>query len=389
MSAEPPLLVAFYSGGFTPSQGKRTLEPLLRLASDRGLPDSVVLDGPHDLTPPPSNFWEYSSRLVAQVDGVAGADRRVVIVAHSLGSRCAYTLAASLGKRVLCLYVVACMSPLKPVLDEVWGVPSRAEFSSLDDVTVLASCVAAWPNKLLEVYLTKPPSGWPPSIHDAVRVMRAQYGHPAISFGSKDLPEHFGASGAPTLSCPVVAVAARNELPKSETPAKMEAWREVAPADDFKLHVVSGDHFSCFRTTKIGKGASCESYDLILEDIKQRMVRVTERVLSTENSNPTIDVSAGEAAPLAVAPAPTPATESEPVVVTPAVSFDGPSLGDFAAAIERSDLAAALAHVSLDDVLTTLEADGRVALLSKLKNAGVTKLSDSCLLYTSPSPRDS
>ena len=67
-----PLLVAFYSGGFTAPQGRNFLRLFLKLAGEHGFDEHLVLDHASEMeSPQPQDFPEYGQRLleIAQAAG--------------------------------------------------------------------------------------------------------------------------------------------------------------------------------------------------------------------------------------------------------------------------------------------------------------------------------
>ena len=65
MAAVKPFLVAFYSGGFTASQGRNFLRLFLKLAAEHGYEDHLVLDHASEMeSPQPQDFAEYGQRVL-------------------------------------------------------------------------------------------------------------------------------------------------------------------------------------------------------------------------------------------------------------------------------------------------------------------------------------
>jgi pimeloyl-ACP methyl ester carboxylesterase len=270
-----PLLVAFYSGGFTAPQGRNFLRLFLKLAGEHGFDEHLVLDHASEMeSPQPQDFPEYGQRLLEKVDAVAADKTRpIAIVAHSLGTRGAYSLALKLGQRCVAFYPVASRAPTDSSTDEVFGVPSRAELEKLDIGLLLRRMVAGWPNPILETEAVKPPAEWHPSIMQAMEVVRKQYTNAAMNFGSGDLVSYYGALGPQKLHCPVIALCGTKESPLGETPQKAARWSElVASPHEFALHELEGyDHFSIFKPERPKDAATFPVWRLIFDDLKARL----------------------------------------------------------------------------------------------------------------------
>lgn len=260
-----PVLVCFYSGGMTAAQGRAQLRGLLAAAAAAGLADQLVLDHASEEAYAGCGDWDgYVARLAEQVSGPGQEGRGVLIFAHSHGCLEAYGLARRLGPRLLKLYVVARRPPSLPLLDEVWGVNSGAEVARLSDAQLLEGLLGAWRNEFLAGYLGK--AVLPPMVQKVLATVRAQYSSPCAPGGSAELHAVVG-SGGPEASvlAPVLAVACSKELPKGETAAKMEGWRDLAGAG-FELRVVDADHMDCLQ---VGPSAAASLVELLVADMRQ------------------------------------------------------------------------------------------------------------------------
>ena len=287
MAAVKPFLVAFYSGGFTASQGRNFLRLFLKLAAEHGYEDHLVLDHASEMeSPQPQDFAKYGQRLLEQVDAVADESRPVAIVAHSLGTRGAYALALRLGTRCVAFYPVASRAPTDSSTDEVFGVSSRAELQKLDVGLLLKRMVAGWPNPILETEAGKPPAAWHPSIIQAMKVVQTQYTNAAMNFGSHDLVDYYGASGPQPLQCPVIALCGTKESPLGETPQKVARWSElVASPHEFVIHALDGyDHFSIFKPDRPKDANKFPVWNLIFDDLKARLASRERARASTKGS---------------------------------------------------------------------------------------------------------
>jgi len=242
-----PLLVALYSAGLTPSQGRSLLGRVLAAARAAGVEDSLVLDH-HTSHPACKTFDEYIAALAAQVEEAAGSARPVVLLAHSHGAVAAYGLARALGPRVRKLLVVARRPPHGPqslLLQEVWGVCSAGEFVALPGPAILSGLVAAYRSSSLAPHARSPEAAWPPPVTETVGLARELYGSPIALCAEADIVAALGSMEPPSpppLALPIVALAAAGEAPAGETGAKMRGWASLTRGR-FALHTVANaDH---------------------------------------------------------------------------------------------------------------------------------------------------
>merc|ERR1719464_1275532 len=97
------------------------------------------------------DFDDYTTRLVSKIDEDPGnRGRPVFVVAHGAGALPAWGVARKLGRRCLKLYVLGSRAPNHALLDEVFNVHSAPELHAMDDHTILASMIEAWPCAVLE-----------------------------------------------------------------------------------------------------------------------------------------------------------------------------------------------------------------------------------------------
>lgn len=239
------------------------MEPLLRLAREAGLEDSIVLDhvgepGLDDC----KDFEEYISRLEASLDAEPRfLGRPVAIFAHSHGCVGAYGLARRLGVRCLKLYAAGRRPPDAGLLDEVWGVDCGSKLDSVSDEALLKGMLNAWPNDMLERFRSVRPL--PEPIKETLRVVRRQYGAPALPLGSAGAPllARQGGCGGEALAfaAPLMAVAAAGEAAAGETAEKMAGWRDFS-AGGFELRTLEGTHMGLAE-------AQSELFQLVVGDI--------------------------------------------------------------------------------------------------------------------------
>ena len=175
----------------------------------------------------------------------------------------AFALAHALGPRVTKLYVVACRPPLPPSgpysLNETWGVGSgeqgRQQLSTLSDEGILRG-LDAWDNEMLTRWLKSPHAEWPPAVVQTVERIRNEYSSPIL--GSMPLKP---------LGCPILGIAAANELPAGETEAKMRGWSQLTTAT-FELVALDGlSHFNILQPVRATDGTTTPLYDALLCDM--------------------------------------------------------------------------------------------------------------------------
>lgn len=255
-----PVLACFYSGGMTAQQGLENLKPFVSAARHIGIQACVILDHPGEPGFEDCKGWDdYVARLAAKVD--EDAERRnkpVFIVAHSHGSVAAWGLAKYFGKRCQKLYIVARRPPNGGLADEVWGVDSAAGVAELGDVDLLKGMLQAWPNTFLESKKQIDPLPHP--VPTILKTVRRQYSVPWLPCGSAEVMEL--CKDAPAIEAPILGIAASKELPRGETLAKMEGWKDFT-LNGFELKSVEGDHLGM-----MAKGS--EAFDVILSDMARR-----------------------------------------------------------------------------------------------------------------------
>lgn len=258
--AAAPLLVCFYSGGFTPAQGKDQLKDFLTCASAAGLKDHLVLDNypaaPYDGC---ATFVEYTGKLAEKIDEhPANRDRSVVIFAHSLGVQAAAGLARQLGSRVLKAYMIA-SRPGFVSFKDVWGVNNFREFDSLQDNQMLDAATSAWPSNFLGSFAGRDASKLPPIVKTVIDMMRKQYGSEFMAYAVGD--EGVGASAEElSFSAPVLAVCCSEEKKTGETSRKVAQWKEMT-SGSFEMATIGGGHFDCL--------SSSELFKLVLDDVNK------------------------------------------------------------------------------------------------------------------------
>lgn len=255
-STSPPLLVCFYSGGMLAAQGRGQLRAFLAAAAAAGFEDALVLDhATEDAYAACEDFEAYVGKMAEQVT----PSRSVVIFAHSHGCLAAYGLARRLGESVRKLYVVGRRPPTVALLDEVWGVSSGREVATLSDNDLLEGLVGAWRNPFMADFRGE---AHHPVCAKVLSTVRAQYSTPCAPGGSADLASAVGGDteNAARIAAPIKAFACSKELPKGETAAKMESWRELT-ASDFEMATVEADHMDCMANSSL--------FDLVLTDMRK------------------------------------------------------------------------------------------------------------------------
>lgn len=269
------VLACFYSGGMTAKQGLESMEPFVSAARHVGIHASVILDHPGEPGYEDCKGWDdYVARLAAKVD--EDAERRnkpVFIVAHSHGSVAAWGLAKRFGKRCQKLYIVARRPPNGGLADEVWGVDSAAGVAELSDLDLLNGMLLAWPNTFLES--KKHINPLPHPVPTILKTVRKQYSMPWLPCGSAEVMEL--CKDAPAIEAPILGIAASKELPRGETLAKMEGWKEFT-LNGFELKSVAGDHLGI-----MAQGS--EALDVILLNMARRSVESGEPGTSFESGD--------------------------------------------------------------------------------------------------------
>eukprot|EP00413_Alexandrium_margalefii_P026820 CAMPEP_0204563644 /NCGR_PEP_ID=MMETSP0661-20131031/34424_1 /ASSEMBLY_ACC=CAM_ASM_000606 /TAXON_ID=109239 /ORGANISM="Alexandrium margalefi, Strain AMGDE01CS-322" /LENGTH=492 /DNA_ID=CAMNT_0051571219 /DNA_START=44 /DNA_END=1522 /DNA_ORIENTATION=+ len=145
----PPVLVMFYSGGFTRDEGNKTLDTLRATLKKRGVKDQLVLDHSNEygFTGEGYEPWpRYVEKLVELIDKDY-AGRSLIIFGHSKGTGPAMSVASRLGSRVLKCYAVACGSWL-PGRPTPWEKLSKG-FKQKNDQGLLAWFASLNPGNLL------------------------------------------------------------------------------------------------------------------------------------------------------------------------------------------------------------------------------------------------
>lgn len=144
-----PVLVCFYSGGFTREEGLKTLEALQRTLRKAGVKDQLVLDHSNEYGFVEEGYepWpRYVDKLVELIDRDY-AGRPVIVLGHSKGTCPAMGVAHRLGRRVLKTYVVACGAWL-PGRKTPWEKLSE-RFKRKGDQELLAWFASLNPGNLL------------------------------------------------------------------------------------------------------------------------------------------------------------------------------------------------------------------------------------------------
>jgi pimeloyl-ACP methyl ester carboxylesterase len=250
-----PIMACFFSGGMTEAQGHDMLKLWLREAAEKvDLRDQVVLPhiGEAGVTDGSLIWDDYVRRceeLIYAPQGHKG--RPVVIVAHSHGCVGAYALARRLGTRVLKLCVVCRRPPQAGLLDEVLGIASGAEISSIAPHTLISTFHKAWASPALE-QLSKA-EVLPPAGLTLVETIRRQYAHTPGASGDAHLVVGKDLAKA-KIPVPIYALAASQESPLGETLAKMQGWHELSSVG-CEVVEVDASHMG---TMRFGHGGTFE-----------------------------------------------------------------------------------------------------------------------------------
>lgn len=123
-----PLLVCFYSGGFTHKEGQKMTASMLKEAAKLGLGDSLVLGHPdhYDIkSEGHDGYPDYIDALVEEIDSEEfNRGRPLLIFGHSRGGCGAMALATRLGSRVKKIYICG-NGPIIPGEVTAWEKMSK------------------------------------------------------------------------------------------------------------------------------------------------------------------------------------------------------------------------------------------------------------------------
>ena len=262
-----PLLVCWHGAGNDRAMSQQLLAPLLSEAAKAGITEQLVLFNPHEYST--LTMWsEYINRMLRDIDA-RSKDSPLLLVGFSSGTAPAFAVAHRLGKRVLQVCVVG-MRPVFNVseqapahAEEVFGVPSPAEFKALTDEAKLEGIASAWV-PALKPFCGLPPNKWTPGVQAIVTQFSKLYGLRHYPGYSTNWSRAFGPS-PPSLSVPLVAVAGGSEEPKGERPEKMAGWAAMTSAA-FESHTVEGATHMSLLSDDPAMGSSAVA--LIVEKLK-------------------------------------------------------------------------------------------------------------------------
>lgn len=258
-TAALPLLVCFYSGGNTATQGRRQLKPFLEAAASKGFEDALVLDNyptaPHDTC---TTWADYISSLVGQIDmEPAQQNRKLLVFAHSLGCHSARGLARALQSRVLKLYLVGCRPCHLSTYSDAFLVETWAELAAVSDEVLMQRMLIAWPNELVYHGTRGPAEKWRPWAKDLADLIRRQYGSQVMGTVLGDSKLGLSVEDL-KVEAPIFAFASKQEPEAGETFEKMSSWKELT-SGAFEIQQVEGDHFKCLQPSL---------FDVILNDMR-------------------------------------------------------------------------------------------------------------------------
>jgi len=243
-----PIIVCTYSTGLLPKDGQALMKPILDAASAAGFKDQIVLDHSNE-APYAGKCATLDEYVRAMIDVVYAKNdewrgRPWVIVGHSNGPVGAYGLARKLGPKVRALCVLSRRPPSMPLIPDVFGVQTCAEFLALPVHEVAQTTAKVYTNPQLAHYTSKPDeSQWLEGPRNAIAAARAQYGSPCVLCAAEDIAAALGdvESLPPSslVSAPVLGIPSSQETEAGETARKMEGWAalttasfELAPAVD-------------------------------------------------------------------------------------------------------------------------------------------------------------
>eukprot|EP00747_Dinoflagellata_sp_TGD_P193802 gnl/TRDRNA2_/TRDRNA2_60456_c0_seq1.p1 gnl/TRDRNA2_/TRDRNA2_60456_c0~~gnl/TRDRNA2_/TRDRNA2_60456_c0_seq1.p1 ORF type:complete len:376 (+),score=30.56 gnl/TRDRNA2_/TRDRNA2_60456_c0_seq1:72-1199(+) len=122
-----PVVVIFYSGGFTAEEGQVLVQPLTNRLAAAGFRNILVLHHPdaYGMTDEGREPWKkYVTKLVEEIDS-SYSGHKVLIFGHSRGAGLAMSLAVRLQERCLKLYVTGA-GPVRTEEPTAWEELSKA-----------------------------------------------------------------------------------------------------------------------------------------------------------------------------------------------------------------------------------------------------------------------
>lgn len=249
-----PVLVCWYSGGFTPEEGNDLLGPFLAAAKAAGIADQLVLDYPdvYEIKGKGSEPWNrYVDRLVYEINSNRDfRNRPLLLFGHSRGASSAMSVALRLGRRVRKVYIAACAGTSLTLgqpsgwerLSEAFQPPDSDRkllrwFASLQPDNLILGRMANAPKAEMEEGIES--SSW---LKAKVELMRAQYRDAIFP----DMNDSFDIN---VISAPILAISPSGDADCSVQAC--ETWSDLTAGACEVLSVKAG-HMDCLDPRHLG-----------------------------------------------------------------------------------------------------------------------------------------
>lgn len=240
---QPPLFCAWYSGGFSATDGEKLLVPLIEALCAAGLENTKILHFPdaYDISGKGREPWaSYVDRLVEEINKASGNDHRpLILFGHSRGAGSAVTVASRLGTRVKKVYIAAC-GAMELGKATGWEVLSE-QFQTGDDRDLIKWFSSLQPENILLRRL-----GWETTdsefqaqiasskfFSDMLRLMQVQYRDAMYPDPDRDFY---------VFDAPIMAISPL--LDETSQPAHLEGWG-LLTSGGFELKTVNAGHMDC------------------------------------------------------------------------------------------------------------------------------------------------
>eukprot|EP00930_Biecheleria_cincta_P064792 TRINITY_DN50458_c0_g1_i1.p1 TRINITY_DN50458_c0_g1~~TRINITY_DN50458_c0_g1_i1.p1 ORF type:complete len:651 (-),score=119.39 TRINITY_DN50458_c0_g1_i1:68-2020(-) len=261
---QSPVLVCWYSGGFSQEQGRELLAALLEAAADVGL-ETLVLHFPdsYGIQGQGSEPWPaYVDRLIEEIDRAPERrGRPLFLFGHSRGCTPAMSVAKRLGQRVLKVYCAACAAP-KP--GEESHFKAMAEhFQKGSEIDMLRWLYSIQPdNEMLQVLVSEAESEGMESIRgpfvdSMLDIVKRQYRDAVWP----DMQRDFS-----IIPAPIMAISPTRDA--TVQPNLMTGWKLWTSAH-FSFREVDAGHMECLQPVNMKKGhpSYCELINCVCGDM--------------------------------------------------------------------------------------------------------------------------
>lgn len=244
-----PLLVCWYSGGFTADEGKALLSNFLLGAAQHGIKDHLVLHFPNEYGMEAEGHkpWgRYVDQLIYEINkDKQNRERPLILFGHSRGAAPCLSVATRLGRRVRKVYVAAC-GAMKVGEPTGWELMSK-EFKAGGDRALMQFFASMNPdNTLLNRTATAPDDEMKATIEgskflkEKVRLFATQYRDAMFPDMNWDVK---------VISSPLTCL---QPLQDQTCPAELcEAWRGMTTGR-FSLVPLDAGHMDCLDPKHLG-----------------------------------------------------------------------------------------------------------------------------------------